>query len=195
VGNRLLSDKEEAFVVPAAAFACIATGGVNPANARRTAIVTETAWLERVEILGAVWGGELAPFFSSGILTVARDFLERVAPRDGAKAMPHFEAVDAVLSRSGTDRVLGRLLVRALGVVPVGTVVALSNGAWAVVIGPSRHGAHASLVRVIIDGNGSEVRGAEPIDLGGDATVKVERIVDPEHAQFTTTGTFIAPKA
>jgi hypothetical protein len=191
VGDRFLSDKEETLVVPAAAFACIASGGVNAANARRTALVTETAWLERTQFLGAPWSGELPPFFAAGILVTARALLERLAPRDGSKVMSPMEAVEAVLGLPAVDPLMGRLLVRALGTIPAGTVVELSTGAWAVVLGPSSKGPQSSLVRVLTDPRGEELEQPRTIDLGENKGVTIAKIVDQERAGFNTTQSFI----
>ncbi len=194
-GDRLLSDREEAMVVPAASLACITTGGVNPQSAYRAAMVTEVAWLERLTVLGPVWQGELPSFLASGIVAVARELLERVAPRDGTRPEPQVKAVESIITKPGADPLLGKLLVRALGIIPAGTVVELSSSAWAVVIGASARGPHACVVRVVIDGHGSEVDGAEPIDLGVDESVWIEKIVDAERVMFNTTRTFIPTSA
>lgn len=191
IGKRLLSDREEGYAVGASGFVCIAAGGVNPANAKRAALVTEVAWMERSGLMGVPWGAELTPFFATSILVTARELLERIAPRDGSAATPPLDALAAVLARSHDNRLIGRLLVRALGAVPAGTVVELSDGAWAVVIGPSRAGPHAALVRLIVDRRGNEAsEGTEPIDLGLDTSKKIAKIVDPKRAQFSTTGSF-----
>jgi hypothetical protein len=191
IGDRFLSEKEEGLVVPATAFACIASGGVNAANARRTALVTETAWLERSGLLGAVWGGQIPPFFAAGLLTTARDFLERLAPRDGSEASSPLDAVEATLARPGADPMMSRLLVRALGTVPTGTVVELSNGAWAVVLGPSSRGPQNNLVRMVTDERGRELEHPRTIDLGADRSLTIAKVVDEDRAGFNTTQSFV----
>lgn len=191
IGDRFLSEKEERLVVRAAAFACIASGGVNAANARRTALVTETTWLERTGLLGQVWGGQLPPFFAAGVLTTARDFLERLAPRDGSQAPSPLEAVEAALARPGTDPMMNRLLVRALGTIPTGTVVELSSGAWAVVLGPSSRGPQHNLVRVLTDERGKELDTPRTVDLGTDRSLTIAKIVDEGRAGFNTTQSFV----
>ncbi|MBS2014585.1 MAG: hypothetical protein JST00_16985 [Deltaproteobacteria bacterium] len=191
IGNRLLSDREEGYVVGASGYVCIAAGGVNPSNMKRAALVTEVAWMERSGLMGVPWGAELTPFFATSILVTARELLERIAPRDGSAATPPLDALAAVLARSQDNRLIARLLVRALGAVPAGTVVELSDASWAVVIGPSRAGPHAALVRVVVDARGNEpAEGAPPIDLGLDTSKRIAKIVDPKRAQFSTTGSF-----
>ena len=192
IGDRFLSDNEERLVVSAAAFGCIASGGVNAANARRTALVTEAAWLERTELLGPAWGGQLPPFFAAGVLTTARALLERLAPRDGSAAMSPLEAVEAVLARPNADPMMGRLLVRALGTVPTGTIVELSTGAWAVVLGPSARGPQDSLVRIVTDARGKELDKPVLLDLGRDRSVSIAKLVDQERAGFNTTQSFLS---
>jgi hypothetical protein len=192
IGDRFLSDNEERLVVSAAAFGCIASGGVNAANARRTALVTEAAWLERTDLLGPAWGGQLPPFFAAGVLTTARALLERLAPRDGSAAMSPLEAVEAVLARPNADPMMGRLLVRALGTVPTGTIVELSTGAWAVVLGPSARGPQDSLVRIVTDARGKELDKPVLLDLGRDRSVSIAKLVDQERAGFNTTQSFLS---
>jgi hypothetical protein len=191
VGDRFLSEKEEALAVSAAAYACIASGGVNAANARRTALVTEAAWMERASFLGPSWGGEVPPFFAASVLTTARELLERLAPRDGSEPMPAVDAIQAVLSKPTMDPMMGRLLVRALGTIPAGTIVELTNGAWAVVLGPSARGPQMNLVRIVTDARGKELEQPRTVDLGEDKSFSIAKIVDQGKSGFETTQSFL----
>jgi hypothetical protein len=191
VGDRFLSEKEEAAAVPATAFTCIATGGVNPANMRRTATVVEAAWGGRSELMGAPWNGQLAPALVSQILMTAHMFLELVAPRDGKDARTPPAAFEALLASPHVDRTVSRLLVRAIGLIPPGTVVELSDGSWAVTAGPSKRGPHACTVRLIVDGKGNEVHPPRSIDLGDVTSLRIEHIVDSARVKFKTSGAFI----
>jgi hypothetical protein len=175
-GDRYLGDEEEAGIPAAGAFACIATGGVNPQNGIRTVAVTEAAWAERSAMLGEPWNGKVAPLLTSQIIALARDVLELLAPRDGGEALSALAALEAVVARPGRDPVLVRLLVRALGVVPIGTMVHLSNGAWAVVIGPSSVAPHACIVRVVTDTSGAELASPVRVDLGAESSLSIARV-------------------
>jgi hypothetical protein len=190
-GERWLTDAEEAQVLGASAFACIATGGVNPQNALRTVVVLEVAWEEREPQLGRAWTAKAKPLLASEIIALARDVLERLAPRDGTEAQIPLRAVEAAIARPGVDPVLAKLLVRALGVVPIGSIVKLTSGAIGVVTGPSPSSPAALRVRVLVDASGMEPANPLTLDLGADSSVLVESVLDPRTVAVDGTRAFV----
>ena len=186
-----LSDAEEARVPAASALACVATGGVNPWSAARTCAIVEAAWTERAALVGPVWGGALPPTLMGQVLVLARELLDQVAPRDTRRALSPADALERVLATSGVDRALLRLLVRAVGIVPAGTVVELDSGEWAVVLGTSRRQPLAPVLRIVTDAKGAALERPPTVYLGAHGTsARIARVVDPERARFNVTRAF-----
>ncbi len=192
VGDRFLTEAEEGASVSATAFTCIATGAITPISMKRTALVVEAVWAERAALLGPAWNAQLPPSLVASILVTAHMFLEIVAPRDGKEARSPADAVQALLENANVDRIVGRLLVRAIGLIPPGTVVALNTGAWAVTSGPSSRGAHACTVRVIVDPKGKELHPPVTKDLGVDTSLRIDSIIESGRVGFSTTGSFLS---
>ncbi len=186
-----LTDAQESHVPAAAAFACIVTGGINPTSAQRTVAVTETSWLERRNVLPkSPYSVSMTPLLMTHLLCTVRGLLEYLAPRDGSPAMPPTDALAAVAS-GPFDRTCVRLLVSAVGLLPAGAVVELESGEWAVVAGPSRHGPHACMVRLVTDRRGTALEGVVSVDLGDADAPRVARFVEPKRARFNVTRAFV----
>lgn len=118
--------------VPACNASLALTSAGSPALASAATTAFEVAWLERPH-LGRLYDGALEPRLSSRILLVVRRFLSRISPsNDDAPASP-FEALRALLAEDDADRPALGILVDAVGVLPVGTVVQLGSGEWAIV--------------------------------------------------------------
>jgi hypothetical protein len=192
-----LSEQLEACVPPMTGIVCIATGGINVASAMRTVSSVETTWIERKSLLGPVYGGKLSPLVQSQILRIVRRLLEYVAPRDASRPMAPADALQALFAEPDVDRVLLKLVVRAVGVIPVGSVVEFETGEWAVVIAPSQNAeaAHLPLVRLVTDRSGHALERPRDVDLGTAAASptfpRIKHIVSPEEARFNVTRTFI----
>ncbi len=190
------SDAAERRIPAATAGACLASGGVNLPAALRTVMVTESAWLERVDLLGAPFGG-LTPFQPSQMLFAVRRLLERLAPRDGTSPVSPTEALSLLAEDARVDRSLVKLLVRALGIIPAGTVVEFETGEWAVVLGPSRHPQawHMPFVSLVTHPGGAAMDPPKTIDLGApsDSRVlpRIVRIVEAAHNRFNVTQSFL----
>jgi len=191
VGDRYLGDAEDAQVPGAAAFACVATGGVNPQSAQRAVVAVEVAWAERAAILGEPWASRARPLLGAQIVSMARHMLEQMAPRDGSSAAPPLLALERAIGQPGIDPTLAKLLVRAVGVVPVGTVVELTTGAVGVVLGPSPSRLASCTVRVLVEPGGREPASAEPLDLGAHPDVRIARTVDPARLPVDWTRPFV----
>jgi hypothetical protein len=146
----------------------IGVSGVNAQSALHTVIVFEATWLERVGELGPPHAGAIQPFLQSRVVHLSRAMLELLAPRDNARSLSILDALEALTKNPGIDRALLRLLWKAVGVHPVGSVVELATGEWAVVVAPSRNPkAHARpRVRVVTDSTGAVVEPPEEWDLG-----------------------------
>ena len=92
------------------------------------------------------------------------------------------EALRVILKEAGRryDEAVVRLLVNAVGMYPIGSVVALSNGKTAIVVGISKNGDPAlPRVKVIRDKNGKQVDGAS-VDLATVDSVRVVGCADAE---------------
>jgi len=168
--NRLvrLEDAVDRNVPAMATAISIGTNGVNAQAALHAVIVFEATWLEREAELGPLYGGTPAPLLHAKVLFLARAMLDLLAPRDNKRALSVLDAVDALTKVPGVDRTLLRLLLKAVGINPVGSVVELETGEWAVVVGPSNNPrAHdRPVVRVVIRSNGEVVEPPEEWDLG-----------------------------
>ena len=155
--------------VPATASAVsLGVGGINTQSALHTVIVFETTWLEREASLGPLYGGGALPLLQSKVVHLARMTLELLAPRDNTRSVSLLDALEALTKIPSVDPTLLRLLVKAVGVSPVGTVVELSGGEWAVVAGPSVNGRAVDrpCVRVVMDGGGNVIDPPVEWDLG-----------------------------
>ena len=76
-GDLTLDERVEVAVPPMTGAVCIATGGINVANAVRTVATVEATWMERVALLGPPYRGTLTPLIQSQILLIARRLLDR----------------------------------------------------------------------------------------------------------------------
>lgn len=130
-GRARLSEEEDDQVPTASAgLALSSAGSAALESAGMTAF--EVAWLERPR-LGKLYDGALEPRLSSRLLVVVRRFLERIAPRNDATPASPLDALRALLAEDDADLVALGILVDAVGVLPVGTVVQLGSGEWAIV--------------------------------------------------------------
>ena len=128
----------------------------------------EATWLEREAQLGALYTGKLSPTIQSRILRMVRALLDRIAPRTSTAPMSPVDALQDLLGQPWLERVMRRLLISVLGYVPAGSLVELSSGAWASVLGPSVTAEALSQprVRVVSDHHGEPLDRPYDIDLG-----------------------------
>lgn len=193
-----LSEDDERRVPALTSAVALASGGINVPNALRTVVATETTWMERQSLLGPAFGGR-APLPQSQILRIVRRLLDLLAPRDATvRPLAAVDGLAAVVADPTLDRALVRLLVRAVGVIPAGSVIEFETGEWAVVVGPSRNPQawHLPCVRLVTDARGNPVNPPREIDLGSSAEArtlpKVKSVVDPQRARFNVTNAFVA---
>lgn len=191
-----LPPQVEAAIPATAAGLCIASGGVNVPSAHRAVIVRETTWLERAAVMGGPpYDNGLSPMLQPRIIVMVRQLLEAIAPRDGSRAVSPVDAVEGVISRKGADPGLSRLLVRALGVIPTGSVVEFETGEWAVVVGASENPSalQRPRIRLVTDRSGGVLVAPFEIDLGtpdNDSFPKISRVLQPSEACFNVPGVF-----
>lgn len=180
-----LGDAVEAVVPAETAQISIAMAGVNFPNALRTVTMHEATWLERSKLLGPVYTGGLAPLVEARILEVVRALVIHLAPRDASRSLSLMEALAVVGSAKGVDPIAFRLLMRAIGLLPVGTVVELNTGEWAVVDGTEAgYSSYPPKVRVVTDGGGRALASPFLVDLAHPAAPRIARIVEPERSRF-----------
>lgn len=155
----------------------------------------EVAWLERPR-LGAPYAGTLAPRLAARLIATARAFLERLAPRGGDVSVSPFEALRALVADPKSYDVAVRLLADAVGLLPIGTVVELSNDQWAVVSPPAAAQLDRVVVRVLTDATGRALERPSTLDLGnppaGKPAPRIVRVVDPAEARFNLARAFYA---
>jgi hypothetical protein len=200
---QLGEDAERA--VPALTSAlCIASGGVNVQNALRTVSAFEATHMERQALLGPLYKRQMAPLIQSKILHVVRALLDRMAPRDTARALSALDALAVVSQMPAVDATIFKLVVQALGVMPTGTVVEFETGEWGIVVGPSqnRNAVARPRIKLITDRSGQVFAQPKEIDLGaptkgGARFPRVVGIIEPSRARFNVTGVLLesAPQA
>jgi HD-GYP domain-containing protein (c-di-GMP phosphodiesterase class II) len=193
-----LGEAAELAIPPATSAASIVVGGVNAASALRTVVTYEATVVEREALLGRLYGGRKPPLVQAQILHAVRALLDRLAPRDASNPLSPLEAIEALAQVPNVDPTILRLLVRVLGVFPVGTVIELETGEWAVVVGPSASADafDRPRVRLVTDRAGRVITNAPEYDLGvarpGRRMPTVLRIVPPREARFNVTRVFVA---
>jgi hypothetical protein len=133
---RTLND-DELDQVPARSVVVLTAMGRMHAPARLRTVLVYEAWLQRrAHRRGPPYQGKRAPTILSRILATARAFSElRAADSEGKMSID--DALQVLTNRAvdGTERAFVRLLVGALGIFPAGTMVELSTGELAVVMG------------------------------------------------------------
>ncbi len=191
-----LPPQVDAAVPATAAALCIASGGVNVPSAHRAVVVRETTWLERGELMGgAPYEGGLSPMLQPRIIVMVRRILDGIAPRDGSRAASPVDALEKAIEAKDADPGLSRLLVRALGLLPTGTVVEFVTGEWAVVVGASKNAnaLQRPRVRLVTDKSGNVLAAPFEIDLGTPENSRfpgISRVLQPSEACFNVAGVF-----
>jgi HD-GYP domain-containing protein (c-di-GMP phosphodiesterase class II) len=197
--NRLvrLSEDQEAAVPTHAAAIALINGGIHSGSALRAVSAFETTWLEREELLGKPYHGDLPPILQSKILHLVRRVVEIIAPRDTSEARSPFDALSCLAREKGIDKDLLRLLAAAVGFIPTGTVVELNTGEWGVVIGPSDNtdSLHLPRIRLVTDSQGTAVDTKTLVDFGrpreAGRDVSIARVIPPTQARFNVTRAFV----
>jgi hypothetical protein len=179
-----------------AATACVAfASGSGELAAWRATVAFETAWLERLALLGPLHDGELGATVGAELLWLARHYLDGIAPRDGRAPVSPADALRCVLEREDASAALRTVFARALDDMPPGSVVELSTGEWAVVLARSavKHPGRP-LVRVITDGKGRAHARPLDLDLGAPTSAPqppgILGVIPPSRARFNVARAF-----
>ena len=193
-----LTDDDESRVPAHAGAIAFVTGGINFSSAERAVAAFETTWLERQELLGPLYDGDLEPLLQSQVLRLARALIDLVAPRDITEALTPFEAVAAIAELPWVDVSMVRLVINAVGALPIGTVVELDDGSWGVVTERSDADDTSLMpkVRLLTDERGATQVEATFVDLGTVAdqsgrTPTIVRAISPDRTRFNVTRAFL----
>jgi len=185
-----LPDRLQAEVPAKTATVCLTASGATPDLAQvRTTTAFEVAWLERSALLGPLKSSAMGPLLGARLIVMVRALLSRIAPQGGEPGLSPPDALRSVAQKPGSDPVLVRLLVAAIGAVPVGTVVELDTGEWAVVAAPPADPTRMDQprIRVVTDTKGRAREQLVELDLAvgpRGSLPSIQRIVPPGKARF-----------
>jgi hypothetical protein len=182
-----LPDELDALV-PAQGAALALSSARSAALDSAAATAFEVAWLER-PALGPLYGGESEPRLSSRLLLVVRRLFERMAPRGSDAPESAFDALRSLLKDDGADVEALGILVDAIGILPVGSVVELDAGEWAVVApSATTPSADHPILRFLTDREGRP----HPRALLRDPrlAVSIARVLGPRETRFNVARAF-----
>ncbi len=216
-----LTEQAEDRMAPGAAAVLTALGRMNEPTVRRTVVAFEALWLRRERYIGPLYRGVRKPTLHARIVFVARRYNDLVTPEPGLPEMAPAAGVATLASElvDAADRTAVRMLVAALGLVPVGTVVALENGEAAEIIAPSRMrlvvsadgGVYDRVLEVDVPstgpraiarvlgiegwGRGPEARGAAPPSFVSSPSISRDDVMPDEDAWRTPSTSRVVPLA
>ena len=176
-----ISEDQEDRLAAGAAAVLTALGRVNEPSITRTVLTFEALWLRRQQWLGPVYWGARAPTLHAKLIAIARRYNDLLTPEPGLLPPTPDYAVAALSEelKEAQDRTALRMLVSALGLLPMGTVVQLATGEVAEVVrGPKGPGERAR-VRLVMDQNGQQIQPVE-IELAQDPQRQVVRVMSVE---------------
>ena len=197
--QRTLNEDELDQVAPRSAVILTAMGKLHAPARLRTVLVYE-AWLQRrAHRLGPPYQGRRTLTVLSRILGVARAFSElRAADTDGKLSVD--DALQLLSNRAsdGTERAFVKLLVGALGIFPAGTMVELSTGELAVVMGtPAMPIDYVRPpVKILYDANATLLDAPLDVDLAGprapgDPLRFIRRNIDADDQQLKAMRSYV----
>lgn len=177
-GPTSLSEDQEDRLAAGAAAVLTALSRVNEPSITRTVLAFEALWIRRQTWLGPVYWGAREPTLHAKLIAIARRYNDLLTPEPGlAPPTPDF-AVAALSEelKDAQDRTALRMLVSALGLLPMGTVVQLATGEVAEVIrGPKGPGEKPRVV-LLTDQHGQQLQPLE-IELAQDPHRQVVRVL------------------
>jgi len=177
-GPSTLSEDQEDRLAAGSAAVLTALGRVNEPSITRTVLAFEALWIRRQTWLGPVYWGARSATLHARLIAVSRRYNDLLTPEPGLLPKTPDYAV-AALSEELTDphdRTVLRMLVSALGLLPMGTVVQLTTGEVAEVVrGPKGLGEKAR-VRIVMDHNGQQLQPFD-VELSQDPRRQVARIM------------------
>lgn len=178
-GPSTLSEDQEDRLASGAAAVLTALGRVNEPSITRTVLTFEALWLRRQTWLGPVYWGARTPTLHASIIAIARRYNDLLTPEPGL-APPTPDYAVAVLANELTDpqdRTVLRMLVSALGLLPVGTVVQLQTGEVAEVVKGARGLGERPVVRLLADANNQPYAQQMDVDVAQDPRRNVLRVL------------------
>jgi hypothetical protein len=178
-GPSTLSEDQEDRLAAGAAAVLTALGRVNEPTITRTVLTFEALWLRRKTWLGEVYWGARPPTLHASIIAVARRYNDLLTPEPGL-APPTTDYAVAMLANELSepqDRTVLRMLVSALGLLPVGTLVQLTTGEVAEVTRGTKRLGEKAAVAIVADANGQPYPQPVAVDLAQDLRRSVHRVV------------------
>ncbi|MBX3189304.1 MAG: hypothetical protein KF819_19930 [Labilithrix sp.] len=177
-GPSTLSEDQEDRLAAGAAAVLTALGRVNEPSITRTVLTFEALWLRRQTWLGPVYWGVRSPTLHAKLIAIGRRYNDLLTPEPGL-APPTPDYAVAALSeelKDPQDRTVLRMLISALGLLPMGTVVQLSTGEVAEVVRGPKGPGEKPRVRLVMDQNGHQTNPVE-IELAQDPHRQVARVM------------------
>jgi tetratricopeptide (TPR) repeat protein len=177
-GPTTLSEDQEDRLAAGAAAVLTALGRVNEPSITRTVLTFEALWLRRQQWLGPVYWGARSPTLHAKLIAIARRYNDLLTPEPGLLPPTPDYAVAALSEelKDPQDRTVLRMLVSALGLLPMGTVVQLATGEVAEVIRGPKGPGEKPRVRLVMDQNGQQLQPVE-IELAQDPHRQVVRVM------------------
>lgn len=186
----LTEDAERSL--PAGTAAVLTTlSRASDAAMARTVVTYEALWLPRAARLGPVYAALRPASLEARIVAMARAYTDLVTLVPGEPPMSPAAALIELDTRAqargeGVERTMLRLVMSALGVLPPGTLVALTSGEVAVVVDETMR------LRIVLDSTGGVPMTPIELDLGGDRDRSIAKIVGTDPT-FSTRGTSVTP--
>ncbi len=177
-GPTTLSEDQEDRLAAGSAAVLTALGRVNEPSITRTVLAFEALWIRRETWLGPVYWGARSATLHAKLIAVSRRYNDLLTPEPGVLPPTPDYAVAALSEelKDPQDRTVLRMLVAALGLLPMGTVVQLTTGEVAEVVrGPKGFG-EKPRVRIVMDQNGQQLQPVE-VELAQDPERQVARIM------------------
>ena len=173
-----LSEDQEDRLAAGAAAVLTALGRVNEPSITRTVLTFEALWLRRQTWLGPVYWGARAPTLHAKLISIARRYNDLLTPEPGLLPPTPDYAVAALSEelKDPQDRTGLRMLVSALGLLPMGTVVQLASGEVAEVVRGPKGAGEKPRVCILMDQNGQQVQPVE-IELAQEPHRQVVRVM------------------
>lgn len=178
-GPSTLSEDQEDRLASGAAAVLTALGRVNEPSITRTVLTFEALWLRRKTWLGPVYWGARNPTLHASIIAIGRRYNDLLTPEPGL-APPTPDYAVAMLANELTDpqdRSVLRMLVSALGLLPVGTVVQLQTGEIAEVVKGAQGLGDKPVVRLLADPNNQPYAQQMDVDVAQDPRRAVLRVL------------------
>jgi hypothetical protein len=182
-----LSEDQEDRMAAGTAAVLTALGRVNEPSITRTVVAYEAQWMRRQQWIGAVYRGKRPPTVHARIMRISRRYNDLLTPEPGLPP-PTSDYAVAMLDKELTeppDRTVLRMLVSALGLVPMGTVVQLSTGEVCEVTRGSSGPLDKPKLKVVMDARGGVVTNGPEIDLGKpnprEAPRHINRVVNTDN--------------